>query len=150
MDADRQTHGPGAVAWDVGRLHIVAGPVAPAVQAGSRRSAFRVGFDAVCALLLLVVSAPVLAAAALAVRLSSHGPVLHREATLDRRGRPTHALSFRTVLDGGATRAHQQLRSVVGAADRAPLTGVGRFLVATRLDRLPRLLNVAAGRLPLF
>jgi lipopolysaccharide/colanic/teichoic acid biosynthesis glycosyltransferase len=150
IDGDRQSCAAEAVECDVGRLHIVTGPVAPAERLATRRSPVRIGFDAVCALLLLLVTAPVMAAAALAVRLSSHGPVFQRESALDDRGRLVEVLAFRVLVDGGSTHAHQHLRAVIGAAHLPPLTSVGRLLRATRLDRLPRLVHVAAGRLPLF
>jgi lipopolysaccharide/colanic/teichoic acid biosynthesis glycosyltransferase len=88
-------------------------------------------------------------AAALAVRLGSHGPVLHREPVVGEHGRAVSVLSFRVMVDGGATRAHEQLRSVIGAAGERPFAGPGRLLRTTRIQALPRLLNVAAGQLPL-
>jgi lipopolysaccharide/colanic/teichoic acid biosynthesis glycosyltransferase len=140
-----ESDGP-SVECGVGSLHTIA----PSVAAGLRRGPVRVGLEAACAVVLLLLCLPVLAAAALAVRLSSHGPVLQRHPAVDDRGRPVQVLSFRVLVDGGATQAHEHLRAVVGAAHLPPLTGVGRLLRAMRLDRLPRLLHVAAGRLPLF
>jgi lipopolysaccharide/colanic/teichoic acid biosynthesis glycosyltransferase len=100
--------------------------------------------ERVLAGVVLVLSLPVLAAVALAVRQSSHGRVLHREPGFDRHGRAVELLTFRTTLDGARTEHHARLRAIVGA-DGLPVTRVGRFLRATRIDRLPRLLNVAAG-----
>lgn len=94
----------------------------------------------------LVLALPLMVVLSIAVRLSSHGPVLQRELGIDRRGRPVRLLSFRTALDGAGTAHHGRLRAVVGAGDRAALTPVGRFMRATRTDRLPRLLNVLAGQ----
>jgi lipopolysaccharide/colanic/teichoic acid biosynthesis glycosyltransferase len=93
----------------------------------------------------LVLTAPLLAVLALAVRQSSHGPVLHREPGYTRRGRPVDLLTFRTTLDGAGTEHHARVRAVVGS-DGLPVTRVGRILQATRADRLPRLLNVVAGQ----
>jgi lipopolysaccharide/colanic/teichoic acid biosynthesis glycosyltransferase len=92
----------------------------------------------------LVLTLPLLAVVALAVRQSSHGPVLHREPGYDRGGRAVNLLTFRTTLDGAGTEHHARLRAVIGS-DGLPVTRVGRLLRSTRLDRLPRLLNVVAG-----
>lgn len=95
--------------------------------------------------LLLLLALPLMAVLALAVRFGSNGPVLRRERTRDRTGRPVELLSFRTTLDGGGTTHHERLRAVVGRSDAAVVTGAGRFIRATRTERLPRLLNVVRG-----
>jgi lipopolysaccharide/colanic/teichoic acid biosynthesis glycosyltransferase len=92
----------------------------------------------------LVLTLPLLAVVALAVRQSSHGPVLHREPGYDRSGRPVSLFTFRTTLDGAGTEHHARLRAVIGS-DGLPVTRVGRVLRATRADQLPRLVNVVAG-----
>ena len=76
--------------------------------------------------------------------------MLHRERIRTPRGTTVELLSFRTMLDGGGTHTHASLRAIVGAGATAALTPVGRLLVATRLDRLPRLVNVVAGHRTLF
>jgi lipopolysaccharide/colanic/teichoic acid biosynthesis glycosyltransferase len=99
---------------------------------------------------VLTVALPLAAILAIAVRLSSNGPVLHREPALDPRGRPIELLSFRTAVDGAGTVHHQRVRAVVGADFEETLTGVGRLMRATGVHRLPRLFNVAAGHSGLF
>lgn len=99
--------------------------------------------ERVAGAVLLVLALPVIAVLALAVRRSSHGPVLHREPGFDARGRPIALLSFRTAFDGAGTAHHERVRAVVG--DHEALTGVGRLLRATHTACLPRLLNVARG-----
>ena len=108
------------------------------------------GVDVVVGVLALVLTAPLMAVLALAVRLSSHGPVLHRRPALDARGRRIELLSFRTVLDGGRTEAHARIRAVVGAGEEEPVTGPGKVMRRLRLDRLPRLVNLVAGHVSLF
>ena len=98
---------------------------------------------------LLLVS-PVLAIIALAVRAGSHGPVLHRAPVLRRDGHYAQLRTFRTLMDGGDTDAHERVRAVIGADDRSPLTPVGRVLARTRLDRLPRVIDLVTGRTSLF
>lgn len=104
----------------------------------------------VVALALLIVALPIIAVLAVAVRLSSSGPVLHREPAVGPRGRRIELLSFRVAVDGADSSYHQRLRAVVGANYEEALTGVGRVLRATGADRLPRLFNVAAGHTTLF
>lgn len=106
--------------------------------------------DIVASVLVLVLAGPLIAVLAVAVRLSSNGPVLHRRPAMTADGRRVELLSFRCVLDGGGTEAHQRIRAVVGGADRQPLTGPGRIIRRLRLERLPRLVNVAAGHVSLF
>lgn len=101
--------------------------------------------DVVVASLALTIALPLIAGLALLVRRSSHGPVLHRERTLSPRGEPVELFTFRTTLDGAGTVHHGRLRAVVGASDRETVTAVGRFMRATRTDRLPRLFNVLTG-----
>lgn len=99
---------------------------------------------------LLLAALPLVAILAIAVRLSSIGPVLHREPAMDPRGRRVELLSFRTAVDGAGTTHHERLRAVIGADYEAALTGVGRVMHATGVHRLPRLFNVAAGHSALF
>ena len=99
---------------------------------------------------MLTLVLPLMGLLAVAVRTSSHGRILHREPGVDPRGRRVELLSFRTMLDGGGTEAHERLRAVVGAHGQLPLTPVGRLLRVTRLERLPRLINLVAGHSSLF
>ena len=94
---------------------------------------------------LLVLALPLIGVLAVAVSRSSHGPVLNRERTRDRRGQAVELLSFRTSIDGSGTTHHERLRAVVGAGDAGTVTAVGRLMLATRTHRLPRLLNVVRG-----
>lgn len=126
---------------------LVASPhPLPMAEAGSDAGSAvrRVAVRAVAAIALLL-ALPLMALVALLVRTTSMGAVLVREPGYDRRGHHVDLLRFRTTLEGASTRTHERLREVVGAGSAVPLTGPGRFLAASRLDRLPRLLNVAAG-----
>jgi lipopolysaccharide/colanic/teichoic acid biosynthesis glycosyltransferase len=81
---------------------------------------------------IFVVTLPVTLAAALAVRLTSSGPILLREAQVGMNGVAFHAYRFRTAYVG-----------------HAGLTLVGCWLRRFRLDELPRLLNVLRGEMAL-
>jgi lipopolysaccharide/colanic/teichoic acid biosynthesis glycosyltransferase len=74
---------------------------------------------------------------AVAVRLTSSGPVLFRQERVGRDGAPFEMLKFRSMRDG--------VNPVFPDADR--ITPVGRLLRRTSLDELPNLLNVARGEM---
>jgi lipopolysaccharide/colanic/teichoic acid biosynthesis glycosyltransferase len=134
----------------MGHLHTISGrPAAPSRGRALVLPLLRAA-DLVVATLLLLTTAPLMALLALAVRASSHGRILHRERVRTASGSTVELLSFRTMLDGGGTETHERLRAIVGAGDDAHVTPVGRLLQATRLERLPRLINVVAGHRSLF
>jgi len=98
--------------------------------------------EAVLSVVLLVLAAPLLLLVALAVRLSSPGPVLYRQARVGRSGRPFDLLKFRTMRVDAEAASGPVWAS--GEGD-ARITEVGRFLRRTRLDELPQLWNVVTG-----
>jgi exopolysaccharide biosynthesis polyprenyl glycosylphosphotransferase len=111
-------------------------------------------FDIVGATAGLVVLAPVLTGIALAIRLTSSGPILFRQSRVGRRGECFEMLKFRTMYDG-ADREKQQLlaynetEGLFKLADDPRVTRVGRFLRRTSLDELPQLINVLRGEMSL-
>jgi exopolysaccharide biosynthesis polyprenyl glycosylphosphotransferase len=106
--------------------------------------------DRVMAVVLLVALAPLLALIALAIRLTSRGPVFFFQERIGRRGRPFRFVKFRTMVDG----AHTLRADVLGTPDsqmpdryRADprITPIGRVLRRWSLDELPQLVNVLTG-----
>lgn len=99
--------------------------------------------DVAGSLLLLALLAPVLLLTALAVRLTSPGPVLLRQTRLGLGGKVYGMLKFRSMhalnADGSAGFAGE-----VTASD-ARLTPIGAFIRAWRFDELPQLLHVLSG-----
>ncbi len=111
------------------------------------------------AILALVIVAPIMLLVALAVKLTSPGPVLYKQTRvgLDRRAQRTDAIfcrrredrggdiftiyKFRSMYDG----AENQTGAVWAAKDDARVTPLGRFLRASRLDEFPQLFNVIKG-----
>jgi len=90
----------------------------------------------------LVVAAPVLAGAAVAVRATMGSPVLFRQKRPGRGERVFEIVKFRTMRE--ATDASGRPLS-----DAERLTPVGRWLRATSIDELPQLWNVLRGDLSL-
>jgi exopolysaccharide biosynthesis polyprenyl glycosylphosphotransferase len=112
-------------------------------------------FDIVVAGIGLVLISPVLAAIAVAIKLTSPGPVLFRQKRVGHRGRPFTMLKFRTMRLG-ADRMVDELRAEHGVEDLMfkmkddpRVTKVGRFLRKVSLDELPQLINVVIGDMSL-
>lgn len=98
--------------------------------------------DAVVAALALVITAPILLACALAVAISSPGPIIFRQARVGRRGRPFTLYKFRTmrVCDSGL---------LITAESDIRITKIGKFLRKAKLDELPEFWNVIKGDMAL-
>ena len=95
----------------------------------------------IAGVLLLVVS-PLLLGLAIAVRLTSRGPVLHR-ATRVRADGTFVLLKFRSMMPGAEAGP-----GVTASGDRR-VTGIGRLIRRTKLDELPQLWNVVLGNMAL-
>ena len=92
------------------------------------------------ALVALLLLSPVLVVTAVAVRLSSPGPVIYRQVRVGRGGRRFEIYKFRTMVNG----ADLQSANVSPEGDPR-VTAVGRWLRAWYVDELPQLLNVLKG-----
>jgi exopolysaccharide biosynthesis polyprenyl glycosylphosphotransferase len=101
--------------------------------------------DLVLVVPALIVAAPVLAACALAVRLSDGPGVIFRQERVGLGGGPFTLLKFRTIKPADATEA-ATLWSVAGDER---MSTVGRLLRRTSLDELPQLWNVVRGDMSL-
>jgi lipopolysaccharide/colanic/teichoic acid biosynthesis glycosyltransferase len=106
----------------------------------------RRAIDVVVSAVALVLAAPVLAAAMLAIRLDSPGPVIYRQRRAGRHGVPFDVLKLRTMVTGAE---HLGAGLAVDAND-SRITRVGAFLRRTSLDELPNLVNVLRGEMSLI
>ena len=98
--------------------------------------------DYVLASVILVLIAPLLAAIALGVKLSSPGPVLFKQRRYGVDGRKIVVYKFRTMTvaeDGDVVRQ--------ATKNDARVTKFGAFLRKTSLDELPQFINVLQGRM---
>jgi lipopolysaccharide/colanic/teichoic acid biosynthesis glycosyltransferase len=100
------------------------------------------GVDILGASTALVLFAPVLAIAAIAVRRDLGSPVLFKQARPGLRGKPFEMLKLRTMRD--ATDAAGNV-----LPDSARLTRLGKLLRSTSIDELPELWNVLRGEMSL-
>jgi lipopolysaccharide/colanic/teichoic acid biosynthesis glycosyltransferase len=103
-----------------------------------RADSLRRALDVVVAGTLLVLCAPVLGLAVLAVRVGLGKPVLYRQKRAGRDGIPFELVKLRTMLPETPGDAGPD-------SDRQRLNPLGRFLRATSIDELPSLMSVVRG-----
>jgi lipopolysaccharide/colanic/teichoic acid biosynthesis glycosyltransferase len=99
--------------------------------------------DLALAGVLLVVTAPLLALAALAIKLESRGPVFYSQRRVGKDGRPLELLKLRTMVPGA-----ESMGAGIYVLEGDPrITRVGKLLRRFSLDELPNLINVIRGDL---
>ena len=103
----------------------------------------RRAFDVAVASAALVVTAPVLAVAALAIRLESPGHVLYRQRRVGLHGREFDVLKLRTMVTGA-----EAMGAGLAVDEGDPrITRVGALLRRTSIDELPNLVNILRGEM---
>jgi exopolysaccharide biosynthesis polyprenyl glycosylphosphotransferase len=120
--------------------------------------------DVLGALTVLTLGAPLLAVIAIAVKLSSRGPVFFRQVRLGRDGKPFHFYKFRSMHHKNDDTVHRRFAANFingGEVDeegeeqvfkmvRDPrVTPIGQFLRRSSLDELPQFWNVLRGEMSL-
>jgi exopolysaccharide biosynthesis polyprenyl glycosylphosphotransferase len=130
----------------------VFGMYPPVLDRSSR--VLKRGLDIIGSLVLLILSAPLVAIIAAAIKLDSSGPVFFRQRRVGRGERRILVMKFRTMVDG----AEKQVKTLL-ADSRDPdwllvecdprITRVGRVLRRTSLDELPQAWNVLKGEMSL-
>jgi len=99
--------------------------------------------DVVLASAALVLSAPILLAAAIAIRLDSKGSVLYRQTRMGRLYEPFEVLKLRTMGAG----AENDTGPVFASREDPRITRVGGILRRMRIDELPQFWNVLKGEM---
>ncbi|CQD02425.1 UDP-phosphate galactosephosphotransferase [Mycobacterium europaeum] len=109
-------------------------------------------FDFVFSLAALIATAPILIAAALAIKLTSKGPVFYPSERIGIDGKPFTMLKFRTMTVGADAQLDQLLALNEGAGgvlfkmrQDPRVTPVGRILRRFSIDELPQFINVLRG-----
>jgi len=128
--------------------------VAPAhLDLGSRF--VKRSFDLFAGTFAVIVAAPLLVGTAIAVKVSSRGPVLFRQERIGRGGIPFVMYKFRTMTEN-ANQAREELEhrnemqgGLFKIRDDPRMTRVGAFLRRTSLDEMPQLFNVLRGDMAL-
>ena len=98
-------------------------------------------FDATLAGAGLILSAPLWAIFAAAIRIEDGGPVFYRQSRVGLGGRTFDALKFRSMRPD----AERATGAVQATEDDPRVTRVGRLMRATAMDELPQLLNILRG-----
>ena len=106
----------------------------------------RRALDVLVASSVLVLASPLLALAAIAIRLESRGPAIYRQRRVGQDGREFDVLKLRTMV-AGAERMGAGL--AVDEGD-SRITRVGALLRRSSLDELPNLVNVIRGEMSLI
>lgn len=126
-----------------------------AVDPKGAQFAIKHAFDRLFAAVVLLFAAPLLAVIALAVKLSSPGPVFYSQRRVGRDGRDFPLYKFRSMSLAPGEDGQSDPRDSLLTADTAPggvegddrRTAIGRLLRKTSLDELPQLVNVLRGEM---
>jgi len=102
--------------------------------------------DIVVSSAVLALASPLLAAAMIAIRLESAGPVIFRQRRSGLRGHPFDVLKLRTMVQG----AEHIGAGLAINEDDPRITRTGELLRRTSLDELPNLWNVLRGEMSLI
>lgn len=138
----------------------------PIIQVPARelQRYFKIMLDAFLAGLLLILFVPVFGVIALAIKLTSRGPVFFQQRRVGFRGKIFKMWKFRTMKVTTAVDDHQRLIKTILAQPESnqqelvkkyksqidsQITPIGHFLRKTSLDELPQILNVLRGELSL-
>jgi lipopolysaccharide/colanic/teichoic acid biosynthesis glycosyltransferase len=92
---------------------------------------------------VLIVLSPVLLLIALAIKLTSRGPVFYTQERIGRDGRPFSFIKFRTMVVG----AENIGAGVLCVQNDPRVTRVGRWLRRFSVDEMPQLFNVLRGEM---
>jgi exopolysaccharide biosynthesis polyprenyl glycosylphosphotransferase len=140
------------VVTERGRLAVAH--VLPPIRRGWRSTAKRT-FDAVSAASAIVLSAPLLALVAIAIKLDSRGPVFFRQQRVGRDGALFDIIKLRTMVTNAESlkadlESHNEAAGPLFKMRNDPrVTRIGRLLRSTSLDELPQLWNVLRGDMSL-
>ncbi len=113
------------------------------------------GIDIVVSLTLLILSGPIIVATAIAIKLTSPGPIFFAQKRLGLNKRPFSIHKFRTMVPNAEQKVHelQHLNEVSGPVFKIKadprITPIGKLLRKSSIDELPQLFNVLQGEMSL-
>ncbi len=140
------------VVEDIGDVHATA--FADLALKGWQRIAKRI-IDITFSTLLIIILSPLLLTLAIAIKLTSKGPVFFLQERIGRNGRKFRMLKFRSMYKDAEERLKEYLDKneaegpIFKMKDDPRITSVGRILRRLSLDELPQLFNVLKGEMSL-
>jgi lipopolysaccharide/colanic/teichoic acid biosynthesis glycosyltransferase len=129
------------LAPSTGSLPVSPGSAWPRTRSDRAQRAL----DLVVGTLVLVVAAPLIGLAMLAVKLTSRGPVIYSQSRLGRFGRPFTIYKIRSMTHN----CEKQSGVTWSKKGDTRVTRVGKILRKTHLDELPQLVNIVRGDMSL-
>lgn len=112
---------------------------------GTARTIVKRIFDIICALILILLSLPIMAVAALAIIVENGFPVLYRQERVGLNGRLFNVIKFRSMRRD----AEKDGQPVWAKAQDSRVTKVGKIIRTLRIDELPQLFSVLNGDMSL-
>lgn len=101
--------------------------------------------DFIIAIILLVITSPILLITAILVKLTSPGPILYKQVRITKGQKEFNILKFRTM----SATAEEKTGPVLATANDVRVTPLGKYLRSLRIDELPQLFNVLKGEMSL-
>lgn len=97
-------------------------------------------FDFTASLLVILIALPLWLAVAIAIKLTSPGPVFYRGVRVGRDGEPFAIYKFRTMVEDASNRGPG-----ITSGNDSRITRIGRLLRKLKIDEMPQLINVLEG-----
>jgi exopolysaccharide biosynthesis polyprenyl glycosylphosphotransferase len=117
------------------------------------QSALKRLFDMASSMAALIVLAPLMVGVAIAIKLTSRGPILFKQLRVGQHSKPFHMLKFRSMvvnaeeLKAKLMAQNEQTGPVFKMRRDPRITGVGGFIRKYSIDELPQLINVLRGEM---
>ncbi len=99
--------------------------------------------DIVCALLLVMITSPLMLAAAAAIKVYDGGPVLYKQIRCTKDRKEFYIMKFRSMR----VDAEKDGVARLAAKNDSRITPIGKFIRAVRIDELPQLFNILKGEM---
>lgn len=119
-----------------------AGPVVPSHQ---RYLPLKFLGEYILASLLFLISLPILLVAAIAIKVTSTGPVFYLQTRVGKRGKLFRVIKLRTMIQN----AEGKTGPVWSSINDPRITPIGKFLRDSHIDEFPQLINVLLGQMAL-
>lgn len=137
--------------FDLGRVTAISGIPLVSVATFSNHYPYvyiKRMLDIVLAAAGLIISLPITIPTAIAVKITSPGPIFYKQERLGKGGKPFTIYKFRSMVNGDVQKTATGY--ALATADDPRITPVGRFIRKHRIDEIPQLYNVLRGDMSLI